>query len=98
MPIFFAVALIFFVLGWKSNGPVINASRLSFLLLSLFCIKELAALNLTFSDGIFFTSCFWGDWKDLDEHYSFVVFPAIVILTVFAGLIVGLYSLFHRKN
>lgn len=86
------------MLKWKRNGPAINAGRLSFLLLSLLCIQQLAALNLTFSDGVFFTSCFWGDWKDLEETYGFVVLPAIVILTVFVSLIVGLSSLFHRKS
>ena len=89
-PVFFAAASIFLLLTRKRNGLSINASRLVFLLASLPCINELATLNLTFSDGVFFTSCSWEDWNDLEELYAFVGLPALFISTVFVSLMTGL--------
>ena len=91
--VFFVVASIFLLLTRKRNGLAINASRLVFLLISLLCINELATLNLTFTDGVFFTSCSWEDWNDLEESYAFVVLLPLIISTILACIMVGLIHL-----
>jgi hypothetical protein len=96
-PVFIAAASVFFALTWKRNGLAINAGRLAFLLASLICINHLANLNLTFTDGVFFMSCSWEDWNDLEESYLFVILPAFVVSAIFA-CVIGLAFLFRRMN